>query len=86
MNIEPLGDRVLIQIDEPEAASNLIIMPDDNEKEANSATVLAIGKDVEFLSKGDKIVFEKWSLITFKYEKKECYFVKENGVIGIVKK
>jgi chaperonin GroES len=63
MNFQPLGDRVLVKIKEPETTTaSGIIIPDNASKEKpNEAEVMAIGSDVEHVAVGDKILFAKYA-------------------------
>lgn len=63
MNFQPLGDRVLIKLKEPETTTaSGIIIPDNASKEKpNQAEVVAIGPEVEHVAVGDKILFAKFA-------------------------
>lgn len=63
MNFQPLGDRVLVKIKEPETTTaSGIIIPDNASKEKpNEAEVMAIGNDVEHVAVGDKVLFAKYA-------------------------
>jgi len=63
MNFQPLGDRVLVKIKEPETTTaSGIIIPDNASKEKpNEAEVMAIGADVEHVAVGDKVLFAKYA-------------------------
>jgi len=63
MNFTPLGDRVLVKVQEPETqTASGIIIPDNASKEApTQAEVIAIGSDVEHVSIGDTVVYAKYA-------------------------
>jgi chaperonin GroES len=63
MNFQPLGDRVLVKVQEPETTTaSGIIIPDNASKEKpNEAEVMAIGPDVEHVAVGDKVLFSKFA-------------------------
>jgi chaperonin GroES len=63
MNFTPLGDRVLVKVQEPETqTASGIIIPDNASKEVpTQAEVIAIGSDIEHLSIGDTIVYDKYA-------------------------
>ena len=63
MIIKPLGKRVLIkQVEQEEVTKSGIVLPGTASKEKPiTGEVLAIGKDVEDVKAGDKVIFEKYS-------------------------
>ena len=65
MNFKPLGDRVLVQVQEVETkTASGIIIPDNAEKEKpTQAEVLAIGADVKHVAVGDKVVYTKFARV-----------------------
>ncbi len=63
MNFQPLGDRVLVKVQEPETkTASGIIIPDNASKEKpTQAEVMAIGPEAEHVAVGDKVVFAKYA-------------------------
>jgi chaperonin 10 Kd subunit len=63
MIIKPLGKRVLIkQIEQEEVTKSGIVLPGTASKEKPiTGEVLAVGKEVEDVKAGDKVIFEKYS-------------------------
>ena len=63
MNFLPLGKRVLIEREEElKTTASGIIIPDNASKEKPSeGKVIAISKEVEGISEGDRVVFAKYS-------------------------
>ena len=63
MIIKPLGKRVLIkQVEQEEVTKSGIVLPGTASKEKPiTVEVLAVGKEVEDVKKGDKVIFEKYS-------------------------
>ena len=63
MIIKPLGKRVLIkQVEQEEVTKSGIVLPGTASKEKPiTGEVLAVGKDVEDVKAGDKIIFEKYT-------------------------
>ena len=62
MIIKPLGKRVLIkQVEQEEVTKSGIVLPGTASKEKPiTGEVLAVGKDVEDVKAGDKVIFEKY--------------------------
>lgn len=63
MIIKPLGKRVLIkQVEQEEVTKSGIVLPGTASKEKPiTGEVLAVGKDVEDVKTGDKVIFEKYT-------------------------
>jgi len=63
MIIKPLGERVLIkQTEQEEVTKSGIVLPGTASKEKPiTGEVLAVGKDVEDVKAGDKVIFEKYT-------------------------
>ena len=63
MKIKPLGKRVLIkQVEQEEVTKSGIVLPGTASKEKPiTGEVIAVGKDVEDVKAGDKVIFEKYT-------------------------
>ncbi len=63
MNFQPLGDRVLVKVEEPitKTASGIIIPDNASKEKPTQAEVLAIGADVKDVEVGDKVVYTKFA-------------------------
>ena len=63
MHIKPLGKRVLIkQVEQEEVTKSGIVLPGTASKEKPiTGEVIAVGKDVEDVKAGDKVIFEKYT-------------------------
>ncbi len=63
MNFQPLGDRVLVKVQEPETkTASGIIIPDNASKEKpTQAEVMAIGEDVKHVAVGDTVMYAKFA-------------------------
>lgn len=92
MNLQPVGDRVLVRpLTEEEVTQSGIVLPDtvDKEKKAEGE-VLAIGdgEDVKKLkiNVGDTVLFGKYSGDDVEYNDEELKFLKDEEVLAVVKK
>ena len=63
MIIKPLGKRILIkQTEQEEVTKSGIVLPGTASKEKPiTGEVIAVGKDVEDVKAGDKVIFEKYT-------------------------
>lgn len=96
IDIKPLEDRIVVQINEAEAttASGLVI-PDSAKEKPQEATVLAIGNgrfdsngervpmDVKV---GDIVVFSKYGGTEIKYNGEEYLILSQRDVLAVIEK
>lgn len=92
MNLQPVGDRVLVRpMTEQEVTASGIVLPDtvDREKKAEGE-ILAVG-DGENVKKlnlkaGATILFGKYAGDDVEYKDEDLKFLKHDEVLAIVKK
>jgi chaperonin GroES len=88
MNFQPLGDRVLVKVQEPETkTASGIIIPDNASKEMpTQAEVMAIGPEVEHVAVGDKVVFAKYArTATVTLDDVEYLVMEVSEILGVLK-
>ena len=87
MNFLPLGKRVLIEREEElKATASGIIIPDNASKEKPSeGKVIAISKEVEGISEGDRVVFAKYSGSEITLDNKKYLVLNTDDILGIIK-
>ena len=85
MIIKPLGKRVLIkQVEQEEVTKSGIVLPGTASKEKPiTGEVLAVGKDVEDVKAGDKVIFEKYSGTEVKDEDDSFLILDIENVLAI---
>jgi len=94
MKVQPLGDRILIEVLEAkDKTKGGIILPDTAKEKPQEAKVIAVGKgkvsedgkvvplEVKI---GDKILFGKYSGTEITVDDKEYLILKEEDVLAIV--
>ena len=86
MKIKPLGKRVLIkQVEQEEVTKSGIVLPGTASKEKPiTGEVLAIGKDVEDVKTGDKVIFEKYSGTEVKIDDVQYLIMPQDDILGII--
>lgn len=88
--IQPLFDKVLIEIEREKTMTTSGIIIDRGNKEESKlekAVVLEVGEDVVKLKKGDTILFKAYSADTIKLDPlkdEELSFIKEEDALAIV--
>jgi len=92
MNLQPVGDRVLVRpLTEEEVTASGIVLPStvDREKKAEGEIVaIGDGEEVKKLNVkvGDTIVFGKYAGDDIEFAKEDLKFLKHDEVLGVVKK
>ena len=94
MKVKPLHDRVLVRrVGSEEKTAGGIIIPDTAQEKPMEGEVLAVGPGARGedgklhpldVSKGDRILFGKWSGTEVTVEGEELLIMKESDVMGIL--
>ena len=94
MNLQPLGDRLIVEVlDEEELTVSGIVLPDTAREKPQRGCVLAVGpgardedgKYIEMdLAEGEEIVFSKYGGTEFKLGTDEVLILRESDVLAKV--
>ena len=86
MKIKPLGKRILIkQTEQVEVTKSGIVLPGTASKEKPIiGEVLAVGKKIEEVSVGDKVIFEKYAGTEVKDGEETYLILEKDNVLAIV--
>ncbi len=94
MNLQPLGDRLIVQvIEEEETTASGIVLPDTAKEKPQRGRVLAVGpgprdEDGEYikmdLEDGDEIIFSKYGGTEIKIGTDEYLILRESDVLAKV--
>ena len=94
MNLQPLGDRLIVEVlDEEEQTVSGIVLPDTAKEKPQRGRVLAVGpgtrdEDGNFvgmeISEGDEIVFSKYGGTEIKLGADEYLILRESDVLAKV--
>ena len=94
MNLQPLGDRLIVEVlEEEETTASGIVLPDTAKEKPQRGRVLAIGpgardedgKRIELdVAKGDEVVFSKYGGTEFKVGADEVLILRESDVLAKV--
>ncbi len=88
MTVQPLGDRILVKMEEVKAqtASGLYI-PQSAQEKTQIASVIAVGDDKEAITVkiGDKILHDKYAGTQIKIDGDELLIISMPDVLAIVK-
>ena len=96
MEVRPLGDRILVELLEAEEVTKGgIVLPDSAKEKPQQAKVVAAGKGrvsddgktiTPEVKKGDVVLFGKYSGTELKIDERSLLMLKEEDILGIVKK
>jgi chaperonin GroES len=94
MNLQPLGDRLIVEVlEEEETTVSGIVLPDTAKEKPQRGRVLAVGpgarnedgKRVEMdLSERDEVIFSKYGGTEFKFGADEVLILRESDVLAKV--
>ncbi len=85
MEFKPLADRILVKpLESEEKTKGGIVLPETAQEKPQEGEVLAVGKDVKEVKKGDKVLFTKYSPTEIKIDDEELYVLKEEDILGII--
>ena len=94
MDFKPLHDRVLVRrIESDEKTAGGLIIPDTAKEKPQEGEVIAVGEGARkdsgeliamAVSKGDKILFGKWSGTEVKLDGEDLLIMKESDILGVL--
>ena len=86
MNIQPLGNRVLVEPLLQELKSDAgIYLPENNKELPQQGKIIKVGKIELSLKKGDSVYFTKYSPIELKIDGRTYLIIKEEDILAIIK-
>ena len=89
INIQPLNDYLVVEVLKNENEGGGVLLPDTHKKEEYGiGVVLAVNHEEENpiqVIEGDKVVFDKYLLISVKIKGKDVKFLKSTDILGIIK-
>ena len=87
MKITPLGDRVLVKMEEvEEKTAGGLFIPQTAQEKTQTGTVVAIGddKDAITVKKGDKIMYDKYAGTTVAIDGVEHLIMKMPDILAVI--
>ncbi|GAB1455083.1 MAG: co-chaperone GroES [Spirochaetia bacterium] len=87
MKVSPLGDRVLIKVQEGDTkTAGGIIIPQTAQEKTQTGVVAAIGTDTDVIKvkKNDKVMFDKYAGTQIKIDGADHLIVKFSDVLAII--
>ncbi|MEI6874126.1 MAG: co-chaperone GroES [Spirochaetota bacterium] len=87
MKLKPLGDRVLVKIQQGEAKSaGGIIIPQTAQEKTQEGLVIAVGTDADVIKvkEGDKVMYDKYAGTQVKIDGVEHLVVKMQDILAVI--
>ena len=87
MKVKPIGDRVLLSIEEvEEKTKGGLFIPQTAQEKTQTGKVVAVGddKDVITVKKGDKVMYDKYAGTNVQIDGKEHLIIKMADVIATI--
>ena len=85
MKLKPLFDRIIVERCKAESkTAGGIIIPDNAKEKPIEGIVIAVGKQVKDIKKGEKILFSKFTGSEVKDDNKIYLIMRELDVLGVV--
>ena len=94
MNLQPLGDRLIVEVlDEEDVTASGIVLPDTAKEKPQRGRILAVGpgprdEDGEYIKmdvdEGDEIIFSKYGGTEIKLGADEVLILRESDVLAKV--
>jgi len=87
MKFKPLKDRCFVKYSEhEEKTAGGLYIPDAAKEKPQKGSVEAVGPEVKEVKKGDEILFDRYSGSKVKLDDIEYLIIKEEDILGILKK
>jgi co-chaperonin GroES (HSP10) len=86
LHLRPLGDQVVISVDEQEQKKSGIIIPDASQEHPRTGIVMFAGPDVTTVQVGDRVLFRYWDHMATKltYDGPPFVIMSSVGVVAVV--
>lgn len=83
--LKPLADKLIVKrLEAEEKTASGIVLPDSAKEKPEQGEVIAVGKDVKEVKKGEKVIFGKYSPTEVRVDGAEYLVIKEEDVLAIV--
>ncbi len=86
MQLQPLADRIVAKPVEPETKTAAgILLPEAAKEKTQVAEVIAVGKDVQEIKVGDRVIHSEYGPNRFRGGEQEYLIAKEEDILAIVR-
>ena len=87
MKVKPIGDRVLLKVEEGEEKTKSgLYIPQTAQEKTQTGVVVEVGddKDVITVKKGDKVMYDKYAGTTVQIDGRDHLIIKMPDVIAVI--
>lgn len=82
--VKPVGDRVLVKVDQQELKSiGGVLLPSNAAKKPTAGKIVAMG-EVSLVKGGERVIYSKYAGTELEVEGQEHVLLKEDDVIGVL--
>lgn len=83
--LKPLADRAIVKrLPAEDETRSGIVLPDTAKEKPEQGEVIACGKDVKEVKKGDRVIFGKYGPVEVKIDGSEYLVIKEEEILAII--
>lgn len=87
MNVKPLGDRVLVKVEQgEEKTKGGLFIPDTAKEKTTTGLVEAVGDDTEAISVkvGDKVMYDKYAGTSISIDDEDYLVIRAEDLLAVV--
>lgn len=87
MNVKPIGDRVLLSIEQGEEKTKSgLFIPQTAQEKTQTGVVVEVGDDKEVITvkKGDKVMYDKYAGTAIELDGKDHLIIKMPDIIAVI--
>lgn len=83
--IQPAGKQVFAKENEKETVKGTFLVAENSAEKPLAASVLAVGKDIDWITAGDTIVYKPYASTEFKLDDIDYILIHDEDILGIIK-
>lgn len=83
--IQPAGKQVFAKEKDRETSKGTFLVTENSAEKPLAASVLAVGKDIDWITEGDTIVYKPYASTEFKLDDIDYILIHEEDILGIIK-
>lgn len=82
--IRPAGKQVFAKEKTKQTSKGSFLVTENSAEKPLAASVLAIGKDIDWITEGDTIVYKPYASTDFKLDDIDYILIHEEDILGII--
>lgn len=85
MTFEPIGDNVLVAVEERKEAEGGFVIPETAKDRPQEGVVEAAGPEATAVKPGDRVLFKKYAPDVASLGGKDRFFVKQEDILTVIR-